>query len=103
MGSAHPSPALGGRQSVLLIASLMLAIALAALDGLIVGTAMPTIVGSLGGLPLYGWPVSAYLLTSTTTVPTYGRLADMWARSRYSSLASRSSSSGRRSAGRPRR
>jgi EmrB/QacA subfamily drug resistance transporter len=68
------------RQTVLLIASLMLGMALAALDATIVGTAMPTIVGQLGGVALYSWVVAAYLLTSTTTVPLYGRLADLYGR-----------------------
>jgi len=58
----------------------MLAIALAAMDALIVGTAMPTIVGTLGGISLYSWLVATYLLTSTVTVPIYGRLADMLGR-----------------------
>ena len=68
------------RQTILLIASLMLGMALAALDATIVGTAMPTIVGQLGGVALYSWVVAAYLLTSTTTVPLYGRLADLYGR-----------------------
>ncbi len=55
---------------------------LAALDTSIVGTAMPTIVGQLGGLALYPWVFSGYLLTSTTTVPLYGRLADLYGRRR---------------------
>lgn len=53
---------------------------LAALDGTIVATAMPTVVGQLGGLSLYSWVFSAYLLTSTTTVPLYGRLSDLYGR-----------------------
>jgi EmrB/QacA subfamily drug resistance transporter len=71
---------LSRRQTFLLVTSLMLATALAALDSLIVGTAMPTIVGSLGGISLYAWLVAAYLITSTTTVPLFGRLADMYGR-----------------------
>jgi EmrB/QacA subfamily drug resistance transporter len=71
---------LSQRETTLLVIALILAIALAALDGLVVGTAMPTIVGSLGGLSLYSWLVSAYLVTSTTTVPLYGRLADIHGR-----------------------
>jgi EmrB/QacA subfamily drug resistance transporter len=71
---------LSRRETVLLVTSLILAIALAALDALVVGTAMPTIVGSLGGISLYSWLVSIYLLTSTTTVPLYGRLADIYGR-----------------------
>ena len=58
----------------------MLATFLAALDTTVVGTAMPTIIGALGGLGLYSWVFSAYLLTSTTTVPVYGRLSDMYGR-----------------------
>jgi EmrB/QacA subfamily drug resistance transporter len=73
-------PELNRRQTVLLISSLMLGMALAALDSTIVGTAMPTIVSTLGGVALYSWVVSAYLLTSTTTVPLYGRLADLYGR-----------------------
>lgn len=53
---------------------------LSALDSSIVGPAMPTIIGQLGGLSLYTWVFSAYLLTSTTTVPLYGRLSDMYGR-----------------------
>ena len=53
---------------------------LAALDTTVVGTAMPTIIGSLGGLALYSWVFSSYLLTSTTTVPIFGRLADIYGR-----------------------
>ena len=58
----------------------MLATFLAALDTTVVGTAMPTVIGDLGGLAFYSWVFSAYLLTSTTTVPIYGRLADMYGR-----------------------
>lgn len=59
---------------------LMLGMALAALDTTIVGTAMPSIVSKLGGVTLYAWVISVYLLTSTTTVPIYGKLADLYGR-----------------------
>lgn len=65
---------------VVVIIALMLGMTLAALDTTIVGTAMPTIVGKLGGFSLYSWVFSAYLLTSTTTVPIYGKLADLYGR-----------------------
>src|SRR5579883_818812 len=65
---------------VVVIIGLMLGMALAALDTTIVGTAMPSIVGKLGGFSLYSWVFSAYLLTSTTTVPIYGKLADLYGR-----------------------
>ena len=50
---------------------------LAALEYTIVGTAMPTIIGDLGGMHIYAWVFSAYLLTSTTSVPLFGKLADL--------------------------
>ncbi len=64
----------------LIIAGLIMTTALSALDGTIVTTALPTIVGVLGGLPLYSLVVSAFLLTATTTVPLYGKLSDMYGR-----------------------
>ena len=65
---------------IVIIIALMLGMSLAALDTTIVGTAMPSIVGKLGGFSLYSWVFSAYLLTSTTTVPIYGKLADLYGR-----------------------
>ncbi|MDI3339685.1 MAG: MDR family MFS transporter [Sphaerobacter sp.] len=62
------------------VAAVMLGTFLAALDTSIVGTAMPTVIGELSGISLYSWVFSAYLLTSTTTVPLYGRLADLYGR-----------------------
>lgn len=65
---------------ITVILALMLGMSLASLDSTIVGTALPTIVGKLGGISLYSWVFSAYLLTSTTTVPVYGKLADLFGR-----------------------
>lgn len=65
---------------IIVTIGLMLGMALAALDTTIVGTALPSIVGKLGGITLYSWVFSAYLLTSTTTVPIYGKLADLYGR-----------------------
>ncbi|MFD0888251.1 MFS transporter, partial [Streptosporangium algeriense] len=53
---------------------------LAMLDQTIVGTALPRITQELGGARLYTWVVTAYLLTSTITVPLYGRLSDVYGR-----------------------
>ena len=58
----------------------MLAIFIVAVEATIVATAMPTIVGSLGGLRYFSWVFGAYLLTQTITIPIYGRLADFFGR-----------------------
>jgi len=68
------------REQRLITVGLMAALAVAALDSTVVGTAMPTIIGQLGGLSAYAWVFSAYLLASTTTVPLYSKLADMHGR-----------------------
>lgn len=68
------------RDQLLVTAGIMAAIAVAALDSTVVGTAMPTIIGQLGGLSEYAWVFTAYLVTSTTTVPIYSRLADIYGR-----------------------
>jgi len=61
----------------LVVIALLLAMATAAIEALIVATAMPTIVGALGGLEQYGWVFSSYLLAQTASIPLYGRLADL--------------------------
>jgi len=53
---------------------------LGAIDVTVVGTAMPSIVGQLGGLEIFSWVFSIYLLTSTVTVPLYGKAADLFGR-----------------------
>lgn len=55
---------------------------MAAIEGTIVATAMPTIVGELGGFELFSWVFTAYLLTQAITIPIYGRLADLYGRKR---------------------
>lgn len=64
----------------LIITGLIMATALSALDVTIISTALPTIVGVLGGLEFYPLVVAAFLLTATTTVPVYGKLSDMFGR-----------------------
>jgi EmrB/QacA subfamily drug resistance transporter len=64
----------------LLFSALLLVMLLAALDQTIVSTALPTIVGELGGLENLSWVVTAYLLTSTIVVPLYGKLGDLFGR-----------------------
>jgi EmrB/QacA subfamily drug resistance transporter len=58
----------------------MLGLFLAALDQTIVATALPTIVGELGGLSHLSWVVTAYLLTSTASAPLYGKISDLYGR-----------------------
>jgi EmrB/QacA subfamily drug resistance transporter len=69
-------------QRVQVTAALMVAIFVAAMDTSVVSTAVPTIAGELGHFSLYPWLISGYLLTSTTTVPLWGRLADIHGRRR---------------------
>jgi MFS family permease len=64
----------------LLFPALLLVMLLAALDQTIVSTALPTIVGELGGLGSLSWVVTAYLLTSTIVVPLYGKFGDLFGR-----------------------
>jgi EmrB/QacA subfamily drug resistance transporter len=73
--------AAGGRRSLRLVfGGLMLVMFLAALDQTIVATALPTIVGDLGGLNHISWVVTAYLLAQTVVTPLYGKLGDMFGR-----------------------
>src|SRR2546421_2649726 len=73
-------PRLAKRQIAMLMGGLMTGILLAALDQTIVGTALPTIVGKLGGLSHYSWVVTGYLLASTASTPLYGKVSDLYGR-----------------------
>ncbi|MFD2348708.1 MDR family MFS transporter [Nonomuraea ferruginea] len=66
----------------LIIIALMLGMLLAALDQTIVSTALPTIVGDLGGLDHLSWVVTAYILASTVSTPLWGKLGDQYGRKR---------------------
>ncbi|MFT3912758.1 MAG: MDR family MFS transporter [Anaeromyxobacteraceae bacterium] len=61
----------------LTVVSLLMAVFLAAMEMTVVATAMPTVVGELGGLHLYAWAFAAYMLASTVTTPIWGKLADL--------------------------
>ena len=65
----------------------MLGMLIAAMESTVISTAMPTVIGDLRGIHLYSWVFSAYLLTSTTTVPIYGKLADLFGRRRIFLIA----------------
>ena len=67
-------------QLILVVASVMLGMLLAALDQTIVGTAMPRLIAQLNGLEHYAWVATAYLLASTVMVPIFGKLSDIYGR-----------------------
>ncbi|OLZ66347.1 MFS transporter [Streptomyces sp. IMTB 2501] len=77
-----PAPAdrLGARRVRWVFFGLLLALLLAALDQMIVATALPKIVGQLHGLDRMSWAITAYLLTSTIGLPLYGKLGDLFGR-----------------------
>jgi EmrB/QacA subfamily drug resistance transporter len=85
--SEHPlpetttPPAVGTKKSWVFAAALSTSF-MAAIEATIVATAMPTIIGSLGGFELFSWVFSGYLLTQAITIPIYGRLADIHGRKR---------------------
>lgn len=68
------------RQVLVVFSGLVLAMLLGALDSTIVSTALPTIVGELGGLAHLSWVVTAYLLAQTVVTPLYGKLGDLYGR-----------------------
>jgi EmrB/QacA subfamily drug resistance transporter len=72
--------ALSHREILIVFSGLMAGLLVAALDQTIVATALPTIVGDLGGLNHLSWVVTAYLLTSTVSVPLYGKVSDLLGR-----------------------
>src|SRR3954466_959561 len=71
---------LGHRQTMVVFSGLLLAMLLAPLDSTIVSTALPTIVGDLGGLEHLAWVVTGYLLAQTIVTPIYGKLGDLYGR-----------------------
>ncbi|MET9736290.1 MDR family MFS transporter [Streptomyces sp. NPDC006458] len=79
-GSVNPENS-GKPQNVrVVILALMIAMMLAMLDNMIVGTAMPTIVGELGGLEHLSWVVTSYTLATAAATPIWGKLGDMYGR-----------------------
>jgi EmrB/QacA subfamily drug resistance transporter len=75
------------RQIMVILGGLMLGMLLAALDQTIVATALPTIVGDLGGLNHLSWVVTAYLVASTVTTPLYGKISDLYGRKKIFQFA----------------
>jgi drug resistance transporter, EmrB/QacA subfamily len=68
------------QRTILITAGLMLSLFLASMESTVVSTGMPTIVSQLGGLESYSWVFTAFMLASTTTVPLYGKLSDLFGR-----------------------
>jgi len=64
----------------LVVTALLLGVFMAAMEFTVVSTAMPTVIGELGGIQLYSWVFTAYMLASTVTVPIYGKIADLLGR-----------------------
>jgi MFS family permease len=58
----------------------MLSVFLAAMESTVVATSMPKVVAALGGVDIYSWVFSGFLLTSTVTMPLWGRLSDLFGR-----------------------
>ena len=78
---------LSPRQIRVIIAGLLLVLLLAALDSTIVATALPTIVGEMGGITNLSWVVTAYLLAQTVVTPLYGKLGDLYGRKKVVQVA----------------
>jgi EmrB/QacA subfamily drug resistance transporter len=71
---------LSGRQKAIIMGSVMIGLFVSAMDQTVVSTATPRVVAELGGLNLYSWVFTSYMLTSTTLVPVVGKLGDMYGR-----------------------
>ena len=78
----HAALDLPTAEKLVVVGAVMLGLFLGALDQTIVGVALPRIVSDLHGSDLYTWVVTAYLVTSTITVPIYGKLGDVFGRQR---------------------
>ena len=78
--AAAPPIVLTRRRVNLIFSALLAGMLMAALDQTIVSTAMPTIVGDLGGVSHMAWMTTAYLLATTLVMPIYGKFGDLWGR-----------------------
>ncbi|MCR4299513.1 MAG: MFS transporter [Gallionella sp.] len=74
-------------RTILVTIGIMFSLFLASMESTVVATAMPTIVGQLGGLEHYSWVFAAFMLASTTSVPLYGKLSDIYGRRRIYVIA----------------
>src|SRR5258708_19238878 len=84
VGAAGGAAATGRKREILIVPpGLLLALILAMLDQTVVSTALPRIVGDLGGVTHLSWVATAYVLASTVTTPLYGKLGDQYGRKRW--------------------
>ena len=82
MDTSAPPASLPRKQVLIVFSGIMLGMLLAAIDQTIVATALPTIVGDLGGLNHLSWVVTAYLLAETVSTPLFGKFGDLYGRKR---------------------
>ncbi|HXR99608.1 MAG TPA: MDR family MFS transporter [Pyrinomonadaceae bacterium] len=87
IATAELSSRISHEKILVVFGGLLLVMLLAALDSTIVATALPTIVGELGGLEHLSWVVTAYLLAQTIVTPIYGKLGDLYGRKRVLQFA----------------
>ncbi len=78
----HPDPLVAPRRGRLIVGAMLISTFMAAVEVTVISTAMPTIVGQLGGFDLFTWAFGVYLLGQAVTTPIYGRLADQYGRKR---------------------
>lgn len=71
----------------IIIASVMTVMFLAAIDNMITSTILPSVISTIGGLSLYPWVASIFMLTSTITTPIYGKLSDIYGHKRFTIIA----------------
>src|SRR5512137_1044093 len=74
-------------RTIIVVIGILSSLFMASMESTVVATAMPTIVGQLGGLSIYSWVFAAFMLASTTTVPIYGKLSDIYGRRRLFAVA----------------
>jgi EmrB/QacA subfamily drug resistance transporter len=71
---------LSQKRIIVITIGIMFGLFMASIEATVIATAMPTIITQLGGLEIYSWAFSAYMLASTTTVPIFGKLSDLYGR-----------------------
>ena len=76
----YEEPRFTRRETILTMVGVLMVMLLASLDQTIVSTALPRVIADLQGFDRYTWVSTAYLLTSTVTVPIYGKLSDLFGR-----------------------